>query len=256
MTVATLVEVRRESSCAATLRLELGEAPFPYRPGQYVKIEPRQFDALVPALREREAKRGRPDGPGYFSLSSDATEPRFLEITIKAALSNTVPLQHYLVEQARPGLKVELSEAAGKYCLPAAPPDGILGFLHVCAGSGAAPNRGMIRHALLRGWPQRHVLVVQDHSEADLLFRDEWRDLERRHADRLRVRPVLSTTTGHVTPVIVAEAMSGFIAPATSMAFLCGPNYVRDGAPGFMDAWKGWLKDPLGFDPARVIPSS
>ena len=245
----TVREVRRETPNAATLRLEAVTGAVEYRPGQYVKIDPHQFAVLGGALREREARRGKPDGPGYFSLSSDALDARVVEITVKAAASTAAPLPHFLVRDARPGLRVALEGPAGRYCLPPAPPPDVGGFLHLCAGSGVAPNRGMIRHALAKGWPQRHVLVLQDRTEGDVLFREEWRTL----GERARVRFVYSSQGEYVTPDLVREAMAGFIDVPTSMAFLCGPNAPRNGGPGFLDAWKTRLREALGFEPPRII---
>jgi len=253
MTSSTVSEVRRESASAVTLRLDLGGTPLDYRPGQYIKIDPHQFAALETAVREREAARGKPEGPGYFSLSSDAIDPRWVELTVKATAATAAPLPNFLVREAKAGLAVAFDGPAGRYCLPVQPPPGVRGFLHLCAGSGVAPNRGMIRHALLRKWPQRHVLVVQDRTEEDLLFRQEWKELAAGHPDLFRVRTVLSSTSGHVTPDLVREAMAGFIDAPSSMVFLCGPNQPRDGAPGFLDAWKTHLRASLGFDPSRVI---
>ena len=118
MLLTTLSEVRRESADASTLRLDLGGAPFEYRPGQYVMISPHQFEALGPAIREREEARGKKEGPGYFSLSSDATDARAVEITVKARSSTATPLPHFLAREARPGLKIELTGPGGRYALP------------------------------------------------------------------------------------------------------------------------------------------
>lgn len=252
MIQTTVAEIRRESAQAVTLRLDLGGVPFAYRPGQYVTIDPYQFEALGPALREREASRGKREGPGYFSLSSDAIDPRQVEITVKAAAAGS-PLPHHLVRDVRPGQRLAFQGPAGRYCLPAAPPADVKGFLHLCAGSGVAPNRGMIRHALANGWPQPHVLVLQERTEEDVLFRDEWRDLLSRHASKLRIRPVFSSKKEYVSPEILGEAMAGTIRAADSMAFLCGPNASRDGRPGFVETWKAGLRDALGFAAPRIV---
>jgi 3-ketosteroid 9alpha-monooxygenase subunit B len=256
MTSTTISEIRRESPAAVTLRLDLGGAPLDYRPGQYVMIDPHQFPAIEQAVREREAKRSRTEGPGYFSLSSDATDPRSVEVTVKAAPGSPAPLPHFLVREAAVGLPVAFEGPAGRYCLPLHPPAGIRGFLHVCAGSGLAPNRGMIRHALARRWPQRHVLLIQDRAEEDLLFRGEWKELADRHPDLLRVRTSFSSNGGYLTPEMVRDAMEGFIDIPSSLAFLCGPNQSREGRAGFMDAWKAHLRGALGFEAGRVITES
>ena len=263
---ATVAERRPETSDAATLKLDLGGAPFAYRPGQYVEIDPHQFPELAERIAALEAAKGMPESPRGFSLSSDGSDPRFLEISVKAEKGGTYPavLSPWLVREARPGLRITLTGPRGKYCLPDSPP-AATGFLHVCAGSGVAPNRGMIRDALRRGWPQKHLLVLQNRSEADVFYRAEWPALASSHPGLLKVRHVFSVSAGeHVSADLVRREMEGFLDPASSMALVCGPNRPREGAggrePGFCELWCGNPRRKvdgflarLGFTPDRVL---
>lgn len=268
--VATVVEVRPEAPGAVTLRLEI-EAPFFYRPGQYVEIEPHQFEELSAAVKEMEAKKGFPEGPRSFSLASDGLDPRFVELSIKEekpVVYDPVVTPH-LVRNSRPGMKIRLSGPNGQYCLPENSPP-VAGLLHLCAGSGVAPNRGMIRHALAKGWPQRHLLVLQNRTPEDVFYKGEWPELLRRHSDRLRVQHIFSVTEKrHVNVEIVRAAMAQWFDGRDAIALVCGPNRPRvvaapDGMkkkePGFCEAWVGnprkrtpGLLDQLGFAPDRIL---
>ncbi len=269
--VVTVAEIRRETDDAVTLRLDLGGAAFPYRPGQYIEIDPHQFPELAGEIATLEAAKGMPESPRGFSLSSDALEPGFLEISIKEDRKGAYPplLTPFLVRRVKAGQKLALTGPAGRYGLPESPP-AVAGFLHLCAGSGVAPNRGMIRHALARGWPQRHLLVLQNRTAADVFFAAEWPALLERHADRLRVRHVLSVTSGeHVSVELLRGEMKGWLDGAADLALVCGPNRPResvgpDGAktkqPGFCEQWCGHprrklpgLLDQLGFTPDRIL---
>ena len=243
----TIREVRPETAAAVTLRLEPEGAIFTYRPGQYVTIDAHQFDAILPEIRVVEAARGKPVRPTPFSLSSDALDPRFIEVTVK--LPRTIPLpplSSFLVREARPGQSIRIQGPAGRYALPEAPPPGITGFLHLCAGSGVAPNRGMIRHALGRGWPQRHLLLLQDRTEADGLFRGEWLELAARHPGSFRMRHVIG---GHISEEIIRREAQGFLDLSRAWAFVCGPNGPRPEGAGFVDRWR----ELPGFSPDRII---
>lgn len=270
---STVASIRPEAPLSVTIRLDLGGAPFPYRPGQYIEIDPHQFEALAAEIRELEDKKGGPEMPRSFSLSSDGMDPSFVEISVKQNPKDGPfhqLLAPYFVGRLAPGGKFVFSGPNGKYCLPESPPPGVSGFLHLCAGSGVAPNRGMIRHALEKRWPQKHLLVLQNRTPADVFFKEEWKDLEARHPERFRVRHVYSVSgREHVTPETVRSAMDGWIDGATSIALVCGPNRPRevvtaDGTrskePGFCEAWCGNPRRKiagklggLGFTPDRIL---
>jgi ferredoxin-NADP reductase len=253
-TATTLRALLPESPSASTLQLDLGKSPFAYRAGQYIMIDPHQFEELGPEIREREAQRGKPLGPGYFSLSSDGTLASILEITVKLGADGPPGmLPHFLIRKLEVGRMVRIQGPGGTYGLPEDPPEGITGFLHLCAGGGVAPNRGMIRHALARKWPQRHLLLVQDRSDADALFRKEFQDLARHHPDQFRYRHVHSRTHREVlTAELIRAEADGFLDLAASWAFLCGPNHARPEGPGFIDRLRGALTATFSFTPERI----
>ncbi len=266
--VVTVAEVRRETPDAVTLRLDLGGAAFAYRPGQYVEIDPHQFEELREEIARREAEKGMPESPRGFSLASDGSDPRALELSIKIEKSGKFAplLTPFLVRRLAAGRKIALAGPNGRYCLPDAPPAGIAGFLHLCAGSGVAPNRGMIRWALARGWPQRHLLVLQNRSEGDVFYRGEWPALQ---GERLRIRHAFSSAGERVSVELVRREMEGFLEARSALALVCGPNRPRevvgpDGAkrrePGFCELWCGnprrkqaGLLEQLGFAPDRIL---
>ena len=270
---STVKAIHPEAPLSVTIRLDLGGAPFTYRPGQYIEIDPHQFEALAPEIRDLEDKKGMPEMPRSFSLSSDGMDPSFVEISVKQNPKDGPfhqLLAPYFVGRLAPGGTFVFSGPNGKYCLPESPPAGISGFLHLCAGSGVAPNRGMIRHSIAKGWPQKHLLVLQNRTPEDVFFKEEWKELGARHADRFRVRHVYSVAGGeHVSPEILRGAMDGWIDGATSMSFTCGPNRPRevvapDGSkkkePGFCEGWCGNPRRKvtgklaeLGFTAERIL---
>jgi NAD(P)H-flavin reductase len=248
VTTGEVLEVRRQGPEAATLRFRA--EGFRHRPGQYVKVDPCQFPELGPRLREREAERGKRDGPSYFSISSDGLEEGIVEITPRLPRDGREALvAAQLVRRVRPGDRVAFDGPGGRYGLPEEPPAGIDAFLHVCAGSGVAPNRGMIRHALGRGWRQPHVLVLQERGPDDVLFAEDWAAL----GGAFHFRPVFSRRDGrYLTPGVLAECVEGVLSPASSMAFVCGPNDPRGGRPGFCDHASACLRS-IGVDPGRIV---
>jgi len=251
---AVVRDLRTESPSAATVRLDLGGVAFPYRPGQYITIDPHQFEDLAGEIREKEAQRGKPLGPGYFSLSSDGLDPSLLEFTVKLPVDGPpAMLPKFLLAGLSSGRKVRVAGPGGKYGLPETPPPDVTGFLHICAGSGVAPNRGMIRHALARKWPQRHLLLVQDREEPDALFLKEFADLVSRHKDVFRFRHYYSrTTTNRISAQSIRDAASGYLDFGATWAFICGPNSVRQDGPGFVDRIRQLLGSEFGIPADRI----
>jgi ferredoxin-NADP reductase len=234
----TIAEVRPETPDAATLRLDLGGARFRYRPGQHVTIAAAQF--------------GLGPGVSYFALASDGLDPGSIEISVKDRGDKAPSVATQLVRCSRPGESVVIAGPGGSYGYPEPVPPGVTGFVHVCAGSGVAPNRGMIRHALLRGWPQAHLLALQSRGEEDVFYRDEWRDLGARFGGRFRLLHAFSGRGEYLSEERLRESMRGLVDPERAMAFVCGPNKGRHGRPGFCDSWAARLP-ALGFDPSRIV---
>ncbi|HLY11658.1 MAG TPA: hypothetical protein VKW04_20325 [Planctomycetota bacterium] len=252
--LTTVRDLRTESSNAATIRLDLGGTAFAYRPGQYITIDPHQFEDLAAEIREREAQRGRPMGPGYFSLSSDGLDESLLEFTVKLPVDGPPGmLPKYLLAGLDTGRKLRLAGPGGKYGLPDAPPPGISGFVHLCAGSGIAPNRGMIRHALARKWPLKHLLLVQDRDEGEVLFRKELAELAAHHPDQFRVRRIYTRTSKERIDVdrLRSEA-AGWLELSSAWVFICGPNQARPVGPGFVDRLRHALGVELGLAADRI----
>ncbi|MBI4565538.1 MAG: hypothetical protein HY716_12660 [Planctomycetes bacterium] len=271
---ATVAEVRPEAPRAVTIRMDLAGAEFSYRPGQYIEIDPHQFEALAPEIRELEARKSMPEMPRSFSLSSDGGDRRFIEISVKITPQDgpySVLLTPHLTAETKPGDRITFRGPHGRYCLSEACPEGITGILHLCAGSGVAPNRGMIRSALFRGWTAHHLLLLQNSTEEDVFYKSEWPEVAARFPDRFRIRHVFSKgpRREHVSVEMVREAMSGYLDGAASLALVCGPNRPRQGVapdgskvrqPGFVDAWCGVPRrnvpgrlQQLGFGPERIL---
>ncbi len=262
--VAKVVEVVPEAPHAVTLRMDLRGVPFHYRPGQFILIDPHQFALIADTVRANEEKSGKRETVRAYSLASDGLDPRHIEISVKDNPAHgpyAQLLSPVLVHGSAPGLEIAFEGPRGRYCLPEAPPEGVTGIVHVCAGSGVAPNRGMIRHALGKGWPQRHLLLLQNKTAADVFYKREWEQLLAEHPDKLRIRHCYSVDAKeHVDLPIARAAMEGWIDGASALGYVCGPTKPRGNEPGFVESWGGSAKkgirgnfEALGIAPGRII---
>lgn len=249
---ARLLSRRPESPVAATLGFDV--PGFAYRAGQWIKIDPHQFPAIGDALRARAAQRGKPEGAAYFSIASDSLRPGYLEISVKVSdRPGGSPLAAHLVHGLRAGDVVALDGPGGSYGYPEPLPKDVEGIVHVCAGSGAAPNRGLIREALGRGLPLKHLLILQDRTPEDRFYAAEWAALEKAEPGRFRLRAAHSRTSKeYISTPLIAAAAAGYVDPKRCLALVCGPKEVRGTSPSFCDLARMILKE-LGVPADRIL---
>ncbi len=124
-----IVEVLPETRDAVTLVIRPGRGWKRHTPGQYIRI-----GVDVDGVRQWRA----------YSLTSPLDRgDGCIAVTVKAIPDGKVST--YLVRRARPGLVLQLDQAAGEFVLPASLPPKVL---FVTAGSGITPVMGMLRNAV------------------------------------------------------------------------------------------------------------
>jgi stearoyl-CoA 9-desaturase NADPH oxidoreductase len=166
---ARVVEVRRETSAAdsapvATLTLQPTSTWRGHRAGQYVQV-----GVELPGSSKRLTR--------CFSISSAASAPgeRFT-LTIRAHEEGQV--SKFLVNEARPGQMLHLSQAEGSFTLtesPATPTNNHL--LMISGGSGITPVMSQLRTLLRDGYDGRAgrkvTFLHYARSPEDQIFAEE-----------------------------------------------------------------------------------
>ncbi len=226
--LTTVVQgIKMETPDTATITLELGGVEFNFKAGQAINIDPYQFDVLREGLSRLKQAKGEDESPRDFSISSSPLEKGFIQITVKEEkeTDHKPVLSPYLVRGLKLADKIQINGPFGIYTLPANL-EGITTIIHICAGSGIAPNRGIIKYCNDVKSGIRHVLFYQVRSEEDIIYREEvptWQNLT---FIPVLSRPSSSWTggTGYVTKEHLA---SGFISPSGTLAFICGPSRPR-----------------------------
>ncbi len=197
-----IVAVNPETRDAVTVVIKPGRGWAGHLPGQYIRI-----GVDVDGVRQWRA----------YSVTSAADRPdRRITITVKAIPDGKVST--YLVRRARPGLVIQMDQAAGDFHLP---PDAPERVLFVTAGSGITPVMGMLRtsqDAL------RDVVVVHSAPTAeDVIFGGELRSLARR--GRIRLIERHTDTEGMLD---VAE-LDGLVPDwRDRQTWACGPTGLLD----------------------------
>jgi ferredoxin-NADP reductase len=223
----TLREVRAESPDTATLVLE-AQGRTTYRAGQYLSIAPHQFHALASVIRELETLKGRKEPHRKYSLAS-APHEGVLELTVKEeefvdGVTKYPPLlSKHLVHGLPKGARFTVFGYSGPYVLP----DEHAGLVaHLVAGAGAVPNFSIVKDALHRGLPSRHVWLASNKRQEDVLYAAQLKTLE---GERLRIVNTLTREKaegfrhGRIDRALLEEV----IPPAereTCLVYVCGPG--------------------------------
>jgi ferredoxin-NADP reductase len=135
-----IVEVRPETTEAATLVVKPGKDWAGHEPGQYVRV-----GVDVDGVRLWRT----------YSLTHGPRKDGCISITVKAIPGGVV--SGHLVHRARPGQMIQLGQAQGDFVLPQPVPDKLL---LVTAGSGITPVIGMLRNLFSRATPAELDIVL------------------------------------------------------------------------------------------------
>jgi ferredoxin-NADP reductase len=201
---------------ARIVRLDLGRHVFPYAAGQAVMV----------------AAHGDPQRRPY-SIScapEDAQRDRALELLVGTEPADGLDRRFMPVVGAR----VDVEGPVGTFTLL----DSLEArrFLFVAGGTGIAPLRAMLRHALTR--PHDSIgLFYSARTPDEFAYGDELRTLAREGRIALRQTITRSTVAhwadarGRVTREVLAELVHG---PET-LCFVCGPPALVTEVPGLLE---------------------
>jgi 3-ketosteroid 9alpha-monooxygenase subunit B len=264
----TLREVVAESPDTVTLVLD-AHGHRDYRAGQYLGIGPHQFIELAELIHQLEAGKGRKEPQRKYSLASAPHETDVV-LTVKGeeqveGVTKYPPLlSNHLIRALKPGAHFTVFGYSGPYVLA----DAHAGLVvHVVAGSGAVPNFSIVKDALHRGLPSRHLWIASNKRREDVLYDRALTALAAQHPQQLQIVNTLTREQaagfrhGRVDRVLFEELI-----PAgereTCLVFACGPavhTWDRHAAlasgtpvtPRFMETVLGELHG-LGITDKRI----
>lgn len=225
-----------EAADTVTLELFAPHAP-PYKAGQFLTIDPKQFRALKGYAEYLEQQKGKKELVRAYSLCSAPHEKR-LAFTVKEELftpgETAFPplLSPLLVHAAAPGLVMEVTGFTGTYVLPDDAASRVDTVLHVIAGSGSVPNFSILKHDLAQDSKLKHVFVYSNRTHDDIIFRGQLAALARRFPERLELVHLLTRDPeahrhgpGHRHARLSLEVLRELVRdPARTEAFVCGPG--------------------------------
>ncbi len=232
---ATVVDVVRETDDAVTLVLATRESA-EYEAGQFLTVDPHQFEELRDLLSYFEDVKGRREPPRAYSMCSSPLE-RCAAVTVKEeryvrGTTRYPPLlSPYLVRRVVPGQRVTVVGFTGAFVLPPDVEARTDHLVHLVAGSGSVPSYAILKYALAVHRGLRHTFVYSNKTWDDVIFRDGLAALEERFPERLRVLHTITreeaperhgpdVRKGRVSAPLLREVIPD---PASCLVYACGP---------------------------------
>ncbi len=210
-----LAGIFRETPEVKTFRfvpLDGGPLPFDYQPGQYL--------TLTLMIDGKPVRRS-------YTIASPPSRNHYIEISVKREGQGLI--SRYLHDQLREGEIVSINAPAGRFTFAGHEANAIV---MIAGGVGITPLMSKVRYLTDRGWPGRIHLLVSARTEADLIFRRELDELQRRHPN-LQVTATLTREEskswigrrGRITDGILREVLAPY---ANCRIHLCGPTEMTE----------------------------
>jgi len=191
---------------AHIVRLDLERQPFSYLAGQ------------AAYLRPQGAAKRRP-----FSIASAPEETArhgLIEFLVQTGGEGATGLTPDLIQ---PGTPVEVEGPLGSFTFPTHPDEHR--FVFIAGGTGIAPLRSMLWHALLAEKTGTVGLIYSVRSPDEFAYMDEFQRLE--DDKRIDFRHTVTRTAGDGWTGrqgrIDSACLEGLITPGETLCFLCGP---------------------------------
>ncbi|MGN2639990.1 2Fe-2S iron-sulfur cluster-binding protein [Nocardia takedensis] len=200
---ATVTRIVEESVDARTFVLRPHDDPITYQAGQFCTF--------------RIAVDGRTLYRSY-SMSSSPEHDTELMTTVKRVPGGAV--SNWMHDNLAEGDEVELSRAAGRFCLREADTP-LLGF---SGGSGITPILSLTK-TTLHTTARRVRLLCADRDAGSVMFEEALTDLARRFPGRLEVVRHLDSASGYLDEAAI-RAFTG--ADGHGDAYVCGPEAFMD----------------------------
>jgi ferredoxin-NADP reductase len=228
---AEIAEAARTTPDSVTLKLRPNRSWQGFLPGQFVQV-----GVVIDGSRRTRC----------YSPASTAAERGALELTVKSHPGGVV--SNHLIENARPGMCVSLSQAGGDFHLPDRRPDRLL---LISAGSGITPTMSMLRTLCAEGHrgPIAFLHYAPDAEHA--LYRTELERIVLEHPNVHLVRsytrdPGAGEEDGYFSRAQVARVEPEFERAET---FACGPPALLDAV---RETWSEGLEKRLHVE--RFVP--
>jgi NAD(P)H-flavin reductase len=206
-----LASNRKATPTSRKIRIALEGEPFSYRPGQAAWLGVGERCELTPY--------------SIASCPEETTRHGWLEFLVKVDGSTRFGA---CVSGLRRGTEIVVSGPRGSFTFPDRPSQ--RNFLFVAGGTGIAPLRSMIYHAIEHPVPGRIALLYSARSAPEFAYLNDFRALER--AGRIELSLTLTGDAPrwrHGRGRADAARLAPLVGDSPPLCFLCGPDAMVSG---------------------------
>ncbi len=219
--------VRRATPSSSIVTLDLNGAAFAYRAGQVASLSPEGISAKIPYSIASAPEETAADSTLQFLIKRDGAG-RWGE--------------HF--EPLRRGAHLSVRGPSGSFVFPDAPAE--RRYLFIAGGTGIAPLRSMIKHAVLTERPGHIALLYSARTPHDFAYLPELRSMVRRGDLQLTITATreLSARWRGGKGRIASSQLAALVESPETLCFVCGPASMVSDVPPMLHE--------LGIDRSRI----
>jgi ferredoxin-NADP reductase len=225
--VLPVSSIRRATPTSRIVRLDLEGAAFPYTPGQLAAIGPADRRERIPYSIASAPEESASHGGIDFLIKVDASDRWGLQF-----------------DALRRGANIGVQGPSGSFVFPTQSRERRFAF--IAGGTGIAPLRSMLRHAVLSGRHGQFRVLYSARTTRDFAYLSELRAMARAGTIELALTatrefpPRWRGGRGRIAPSQLALLVDD---PAT-LCFVCGPAAMVADVPPMLRK--------LGVDESRI----
>jgi len=243
LTTLVVRDVERATPRAKLVRIDLGGAAFEYAPGQAILLAPHGHTERRPysiASAPEDAKRSgvidllvgiETGGNGARSAPAQGAERGSgVPASERAGVWGRAPGKDDWIFDPAPGDRVDVEGPLGSFTFPDNPAE--RRFVFIAGGTGIAPLRAMLRHAL--GIPHDRIGVFYSARTPDeFAFEREFRALADAGAIDLRLTVTRDAHDGWTggRGRATTDSLRPVVERPGTLCFVCGPASMVDDVP-------------------------
>jgi ferredoxin-NADP reductase len=219
--------VRKATPSSCIVSVDLDGAPFTYRAGQVASLSPDGEDTRIPYSIASAPEE----------TAADATLQFLIKLDSSGRWGN-----HF--EPLRRGSRLSVRGPSGAFVFPESPYE--RRFLFIAGGTGIAPLRSMIKHALFSDRSGQMSLLYSARTPRDFAYLPELRRMARQGKLELA-----TTATREIPPRwrgargrIAAAQLTTLVVSPETLCFVCGPASMVSDVPPMLQT--------LGIDRTRI----